>query len=172
MQDSKKMLHASLLIFSYLVACCVLVLVWIVSAAAQSQIPAKKMAKAFSDKVEQQLYREYRGVTLGMTMQETRAKLGEPASKADDQDFYVLSPNETAQVVYDSAQKVKTISTDYTNGMGAPDYRTVVGPDLQQRPDGSAHKIVFHEKEGFWVSYNKSAGAVVVVTVTLQVIRK
>ena len=44
---------------------------------------------------------------LGMTAAEARAKLGEPAMKSDEQDFYVFSANETAQIVY-TAQKVVT----------------------------------------------------------------
>lgn len=69
--------------------------------------------------LQHQLYRDYRGVRLGMTAIEVRATLGEPAMKSNEQDFYVLSPNETAQVAYDATQKVVTISTDYT-GVLAP----------------------------------------------------
>ena len=119
----------------------------------------------------QPLYREYRGVRLGMTAAETRAKLGEPVMKSNDQDFYVLSANETAQIVYDSFQKVVTISTDYTGGVGAPDYRAVVGTGLLEKPDGSLFRMVHYDSHGLWVSYNKSAGMVPVVTITIQMIR-
>ena len=44
--------------------------------------------------------------------------------KSDEQDFYVVSVNETTQIVYDAFQKVMTISTDYTDGAGAPDYKS------------------------------------------------
>lgn len=121
--------------------------------------------------IQQQLYREYRGVRLGMTAVEVRTKLGEPAMKSDEQDFYVVSAKETAQIVYDAGQKVVTISTDYTGGVGAPDYKTVVGEELLQRPDGSLFKIVFYNSERFWVSYNKSASEVQVVTVTIGTIK-
>ena len=117
--------------------------------------------------IQQPLYREYRGVRLGMTAVEVRAKLGEPAMKSDEQDFYVISAKETAQIVYDAGQKVVTISTDYSGGVGAPDYKTVVGEELLQRPDGSLFRIVFYNSERFWVSYNKSASEVPVVTVTV-----
>ena len=115
---------------------------------------------------QQPLYREYRGVRLGMTAEEARAKLGVPAMKSDEQDFYVFSANETAQLVY-VEQKVVTISTDYTNGIGAPDYKSVVGENLQQRPDGSLFRMVFYPSERFWVSYNKGASEVPVVTITI-----
>jgi hypothetical protein len=101
-----------------------------------------------------------------MTAEEARAKLGVPAMKSDEQDFYVFSANETAQLVY-VEQKVVTISTDYTNGIGAPDYKSVVGENLQQRPDGSLFRMVLYPSERFWVSYNKGASEVPVVTITI-----
>ena len=126
---------------------------------------------SFSVNGQTPLYREYRGVRLGMTAAEARAKLGEPVMKSNDQDFYVLSSNETAQIVYDQFQKVVTISTDYTAGVGAPDYRTVVGTGLLEKPDGSLFRMVQYESLGFWVSYNKSTTAVPVVTITIQMLR-
>ena len=116
--------------------------------------------------VQQPLYKEYRGVRLGMTAAETRAKLGEPALKSDEQDFYVLSANETVQIAY-IAQKVVTISTDYLGGVGAPDYKSVVGEGLLEKPDGSLFRMVMYNSERFWVTYNKSASAVPLVTITI-----
>lgn len=122
-------------------------------------------AKAHAQ-VQQPLYKEYRGVRLGMTAAETRAKLGEPALKSDEQDFYVLSANETVQIAY-IAQKVVTISTDYLGGVGAPDYKSVVGEGLLEKPDGSLFRMVMYNSERFWVTYNKSASAVPLVTITI-----
>ena len=143
----------------------ILLLLLGVVASGQTKTEAMKVAKGYSQ-VQQPLYREYRGVRLGMTAAETRAKLGEPTMKSDEQDFYVFSANETAQNVY-SAQKVVTISTDYTGGVGAPDYKSVVGEDLLQKPDGSLFRMVLYDSERFWVSYYKSISAVPVVTITI-----
>ena len=115
----------------------------------------------------QPLYREYRGVRLGMMAAEVRAKLGEPTLKSDEQDFYVISKDETAQIAYNAAQKVMTISTDYHGGVGAPDYRSVVGEGLLVRPDGSVFRMVMYDSERFWVSYNKSTSTVPTVTITI-----
>jgi hypothetical protein len=117
-------------------------------------------------KGQQPLYKEYRGVRLGMTAAETRAKLGEPAMKSDEQDFYVVSANETVQIAY-IGQKVVTISTDYVGGVGAPDYRSVVGEGLLEKPDGSLFRMVMYNSERFWVTYNKSTSAVPLVTITI-----
>lgn len=117
--------------------------------------------------VQQPLYREYRGVRLGMTATEVRTRLGEPAMKSDEQDFFVMSASETAQIAYNAAQKVTTISTDYAGGVGAPDYRTVVGEGLIERPNGSLFKMAMYDSERFWVTYSKSATATPIVTITI-----
>ena len=138
-------------------------------ASGQTKTETMKVARGYSQ-VQQPLYREYRGVRLGMTAAEARAKLGEPAMKSDEQDFYIFSTNETAQIVY-VEQKVVTISTDYTGGVGAPDYKSVVGENLLQKADGSSFRMVLYDSERFWVSYNKSASVVPVVTITIGTLK-
>lgn len=140
------------------------ILLLLLGVIASGQTQVKKVALGNSQ--TQPLYREYRGVRLGMTAAETRAKLGVPAMMSDEQDFYAFSANETAQIVY-TDQKVVTISTDYMGGIGAPDYKSVVGEGLQQKPDGSVFKMMVYDSERFWVTYNKSASAVPVVTITI-----
>lgn len=131
-----------------------------------------KTAKAQKEAVASQpLYSDYKGVRIGMTTEEVRTKLGEPAQKADDQDFYIISEKETAQICYDALHKVVTISVDYLGGSsGVPDYKEVVGAQVETRPDGSIYKLVRYEKAGFWVSYNRSASNSM-VTITIQQIK-
>lgn len=115
----------------------------------------------------QPLFSEYKGIRLGMTAQEVRAKLGDPKLKADDQDYYVISETESAQFAYDKTQKVVTISIDYT-GPGSPDYRNIVGASIDEREDGGLYKMVRYEAQRFWVSYCRTAGASPTVTITIQ----
>ena len=140
-------------------------LILLLGVVARGQTPTSQL-KAHAP-VQQPIYREYRGIRLGMTATEVRTRLGEPAMKSDEQDYYIFSANETTQIVYDATLKVTTISTDYTGGAGAPDYKSVVGDNLLQRPDGSLFSMVFHNSERFWVTYNKSASVVPVVTITI-----
>lgn len=131
---------------------------------------AQKVKAAFKGNTATQrpLYTEYKGARLGMLAEEARAKLGTPALKASDQDYYVFSENETAQICYDAAQKVVTISVDYLGGIGAPDYKAVVGGELERTANGSLYRIVRYESLGFWVSYNRTTAPVTSVTVTIQ----
>ncbi len=123
---------------------------------------------AHSSVIQQPLYSEYRGVRIGMSAQDVRAKLGEPLQKADDMDLYVFSEKETAQIAYDVAHTVTTVSVDYVGGVGAPDYKLVVGPTVEVKPDGAMYKQVRYETLGFWVYYYRSAGEAPIVTITIQ----
>ena len=139
------------------------------SAQARGEKSRKPIANAFNGDAKQEpLFAEYKGVRIGMDAAEVRDKLGKPAIKADDGDYYIFSDTETAQIAYDETHKVRCISVDYTNGVGAPDYRNVVGSEMTVRPDGSIYKMVRYQERGFWVSYNRSVGPVVTVTITIQ----
>jgi hypothetical protein len=103
-----------------------------------------------------------------MSTADVRTKLGAPLQPADDMDFYVFSEKEAAQIVYDSAHVVKTVSVDYVGGVGAPDYKSVVGPEIEVMVDGSLYKLVRYDSFGVWVIYNRGAGDAATVTITIQ----
>jgi len=141
-----------------------------VSMAATVNAQTRQPTTHAHSEVQQPLYREYRGIHLGMTASEVRAKLGEPALKSDEQDYFQISANEAAQIAY-KEKRVVTISTDYNLGIGAPDYKSVVGGDLIKRLNGSEFLMVMYESEHFWVSYNRGADTASLVTVTIGVIK-
>lgn len=119
---------------------------------------------------EEPVFHEYRGVKIGWLADEVRKKLGSPANKGDEQDFYVFSDSkETAQVLYDKTNKVTAISIDFMNG--AREVITpqqVFGADFDAKPDGSKYKLVRYPKAGYWVSYSRTAGDTPIITVTIQ----
>ena len=172
MRESKNILRAWLVKIFYVLGASILVLVGLANASVQNQTPKVKVAKVHAEAAQQPIFKEYRGVRLSMTMEETRAKLGTAVLRTDELDIYVFSPNETAQIAYNPERKVSIISIDYTGGVDAPGPKAIVGEELLERPDGSLYKMVQYRAEGFYVSYNKSAGASPVVTVTLQLLAK
>ncbi len=133
-------------------------------------VPSRSMAqKRGGAEDDQPVFREYRGVQIGMTTEETRKKLGNPRDKGDEQDFYIFSDRETAQIVYDKAHKVAVMSVDFSSaGPDVPTPKTVVGLELDAKPDGSMYKMIRYAKAGYWVSYNRTAGDSPLITITIQ----
>lgn len=118
---------------------------------------------------EAPLLQEYRSVRIGMTTEEVRKKLNDPSDKSDEQDFFVFSDNETAQVFYDKTHKVFAISVNFLNGArDMPTPKGVFGSDLTAKPDGSMYRMVRYTKAGYWVSFSRTAGDSPLTTVTLQ----
>ena len=125
--------------------------------------------EAAPDVIEHPLYREYKGIAIGASADDVRGKLGEPTEKSDAQDYYVFSEKETAQFYYDNAKKVKAIAIDYVGeASGAPDYKTVVGAEIDTKADGSMYKLVRYPSAGYWVSYNRTAPPAPIISVTMQ----
>ena len=132
---------------------------------AQAQTTPKRAALAPE---EEPVFHEYRGVKIGWVADEVRKKLGSPANKGDEQDFYIFGEKETAQVLYDKGQ-VTAISVDFMNG--AKEVITpqqVFGSDFDAKPDGSKYRLVRYPKAGYWVSYSRTAGDTPIITVTIQ----
>jgi hypothetical protein len=115
------------------------------------------------------IFHQYRNVRIGMTTEEVRKTLNNPSDKSDEQDFFVFSENENAQVFYDKSKKVFAISVNFLNGaQDIPTPKSVFGSELSAKPDGSMYKLVRYPKAGCWVSFSKTAGDSPLVTVTLQ----
>jgi len=142
--------------------------IWVVTANAQTQKSRSASTNAHATANEPR-FAGYKGVKVGMTATDVHKLLGVPTQTVDDQDFYIVSENETVQVCYDKSEVVHAISIDYFGEMSkAPDYKDVVGAEVTTREDGSIWSLVRYEKYGFWVSYNRTAGTPATTTVTMQ----
>jgi hypothetical protein len=114
------------------------------------------------------VFKDYRGVTIGMTAEEVRAKLAD-AKKGDRQDYLVFSEGESAQIFYDDQGKVTAISIDYFGDKSnAPSSDAVLGAALQAKADGSMYQLNRYPEAGYWVSYNRTAGDKPIITITMQ----
>ena len=153
------------IIFAALTA---LLLASIVCPQSQNSGAGSSARRAHSDD-DAPLFSEYRGVHIGMSATEARAKLGKPQSSGDDQDFYVINEHETLQVAYDNAQKVTAVSVDFMNGStDVPTAKAVLGQDVQPKADGSAYQMIRYPHAGYWVSWSRTAGSTPIITVTIQ----
>ena len=154
------------LAIAFIVAATSLVLFSVGSASAQ------RKAATPAGEEEASPFKDYRGVQLGMTADEVRKKLGSPKDKGDEQDFYVFGDNESAQIVYDSTHKVITISADFlSTEASVPTCKQVLGSEAEAKADGSVYKMVRFPKAGYWLSYNRTAGASPMTSITLQKIQ-
>jgi len=139
--------------------------------AANASVAAAQKA---SDKkaADKPLFIEYKGVSIGMGMDEARKKLGEPTDKSDAQDFFIFSEKESCQVYYDKVRKVMAVSINYVgDGSGAPLPKVVLGTEIETKADGAMYKMIRYPESGYWVSYNKTGGEDPLVTVTMQKIQ-
>ena len=114
-------------------------------------------------------YSGYKGVKIGMSTDDARKLLGLPKEKGDVQDYFVYSDNETAQVVYDNTHQVITVSVTYIGKISSvPTPKDIFGEDAAAKPDGSIMKMVRYPKNGYWISYNRTAGDDPIVMITTQ----
>jgi hypothetical protein len=115
------------------------------------------------------LYKDFKGVTLGMNAEEVRTKLGHLKSKGERQDFFIFSDSHSAQVGYDEQGKATVISVDYLGKEnGTPSPESVFGEAVQAKPDGSIYELKRYPTAGYWVAYSRTAGESPIVTVTMK----
>jgi outer membrane protein assembly factor BamE (lipoprotein component of BamABCDE complex) len=117
-------------------------------------------------------YTDYKGVRIGMTADEARAKLGRPTDAGDTQDFYSVNDKQTVQVYYGADKKVSAVVVTYLEaGANAPAPKSIFGSDAEAKPDGSIHRMERYPKAGFWLSYSRTAGGSPLVVITLSKIQ-
>ncbi|HKQ51363.1 MAG TPA: hypothetical protein VJT74_03280 [Pyrinomonadaceae bacterium] len=150
----------------------VVILIALALLAAASTVVATAQRASDKKAVDKPLFIEYKGVRIGMDMDEARKKLGEPTDKSDVQDFFQFSEKESCQVYYDKVRKVMAVSINYVgDGSGAPLPKVVLGTEIEAKADGAMYKMVRYPESGYWVSYNKTGGTDPLVTVTMQKIQ-
>jgi hypothetical protein len=119
-------------------------------------------------KAAEPLYREYRGVTLGMSAADVRAKLGKPEEKSDGMDFFVFNDRERARVYYKGGKASAVIATYIGTAAGAPAPAAVLGAEVEAKPDGSMYRMTPYPEAGYWVAYSRTPGDAPLVMITMQ----
>ena len=117
------------------------------------------------------VWQSYKGIQIGMTADEVRAKLGAAKSEDETGFFYIFSETENAQFLLDKDKKVRTVSVVFTaDNIASPKFADVFGntAEMEAKPDGSIFKMVRYEDAGYWVSYSRMAGEKAMVVVMIQ----
>ena len=118
---------------------------------------------------DEPLFREYKGVTLGMSQDEVRGKLGEPKEKDKSQDIFIFTEKERARVYYDGAGKVTSLIVTYIGKEGgAPEPKSVIGIDIEPNAGGALYKLVTYPRAGYWVAYSRTTGDEPLTVITMQ----
>jgi hypothetical protein len=170
MQSNRSFIRPTFLLFPVVLLVCS-----IANAQTDSSTPPpqQEVAKVSSSttttaKPNMPLFDDYRGVTIGMTADDVRSKLNN-IKKGAGQDLLTFSDHESAQIYYDDKGKVTAISIDYLgDNSGAPMPEAVLGTAIEAKPDGSMYQLNRYSDAGYWVSYNRTAGAKPIVTITMQ----
>ena len=135
--------------------------------AAAAIILAAAAASAQGPSGAKKVFSDYRGVSIGMTADEARIKLGNPADKSDTQDMFSFPGDESASVYYDAAKKVFAVSIMYS-GKTAPVATDILGEAADTKPDGSLFKMLRFPKAGYFVSFSRTAGSDAVTIIAMQ----
>lgn len=136
------------------------------NAATTAQQPAGETVAAKT--VAEPLFREYKGVQIGMSADEVRAKLGKPEEKSDAMDFYVFSDKERARVYYQDGKANAIIATYMGKDNDAPTPLAVLGTEITPKPDGSLYQMMTYLQAGYWVAYSRAPGDSPMVMITMQ----
>jgi hypothetical protein len=128
--------------------------------------PASETAAAKG--IVEPLYREFRGIKLGMSADEVRSKLGKPEEKSDVMDFFVFSDKERARVYYQDGKVSAVIATYMGEEAAAPAPASVLGADIEAKPDGSMYRMTPYPQAGYWVAYSRTPGDSPMVMITMQ----
>jgi hypothetical protein len=138
------------------------------SVSAQDAAAAPQTQTQTAQAAAEPLYREFRGVKLGMKAEEVRAKLGKPQEKSDVMDFYVFNERERARVYYTDGKASAVTATYIGKNAAAPAPASVLGAEIEAKPDGSMYRMTPYPQAGYWVAYSRTSGDTPMVMITMQ----
>jgi hypothetical protein len=114
---------------------------------------------------------DLRGVSIGMTADQVKEKLGKADSSDASGMYYTFENGESMQLALDGKETVTTIAEIYSGkDSKAPELKEVFGPDSSAQPaaDGKVYKMIRYPNAGFWITYsrlNLDAGPLTTITI-------
>ena len=170
--DPRRTLPALYLVFA------VFSILYISSADIHAQTPEANTAQASYVKkasptqatASAPLLKEYRKVSIGMTVDTLRDAWGKPANEYSDALFYEMSDSETVQIALGPEKKVTAIAITFIKGKGAPSFADVFGEGVtpEKRENGSVYRMLRYPHAGYWVAYYAGPTEDADVSLTMQ----
>jgi len=150
----------------YIVLCLTVCLTWLSGVSLAK--PPVSLVQTVPPEGTDPLYSEFKGVKIGMDVAAVKKKLGSPSSKGEGQNVYSINSNNTVQVFYDKTNVVYGILVSYLRVNDAPEAKSVLGVDVPVKPDGSMFGLIKYPRNGYSVSYVRSAGVDPIVSIGIQ----
>jgi hypothetical protein len=102
--------------------------------------------------------KDLRGITIGMSADEIKDKLGKPESSDGTTMYFTLDNGESVQIGLDKDNKAILIA-DIFSGKDAksPDLDDIFGTEVESPAgaDGKVYKMVRYPTAGYWISYSR-----------------
>jgi len=140
-------------------------------AATTAEVPVEQKAPEAAPQVPGPLVDDIHGISLGMTANEVRNKLGKPDTGDSTMMYYDLDKGEQVQLQLNAEKKVSMIAGIYLGkDADPPEFAEVFGPDAQpvRQEDGKIYRQVRYPSEGYWVAYSRlelESGPMTTVTI-------
>ena len=132
-----------------------------------TQSSQEKVAE--TDPATEPIFKDYKGVRIGMSADEVAEKLGEAAVKDENEEIFLISDFEMVQVSYGKNGVVNAVSITYSaEHPNAPTALAVLGEDVAADADGRIYKFTRYPERGYWLAYSRTAGEAPVVSVTMN----
>jgi len=115
---------------------------------------------------------DIKGITIGMTADEVKDKLGKAKSSDATGFYYVFSDEESMQITLDADKKVRVVAMFYIDDeAAAPKYEDIFGADakVEKQGNGRIYNLVRYPDAGYWVAYDRiMVEDEPMITVTMQ----
>lgn len=113
------------------------------------------------------VFREYKGVKLGLKREQVQAALGKPENSNANSEDYNLPSGDAMTVHYDN-DEVRAIQLMFLDPKNAPEWKEVVGnAEITELANGAKTARKVYNEEKFWVSiYTNKEGSMIRITIS------
>lgn len=144
------------------------------AAGQESDMTATVTPPQAADQPAGPLVDDINGITLNMTAEQVRDKLGKPDAGDASMMYYDLDGGQQLQLRLDADKKVTMVAGIYSGKkIDAPEFTEVLGSEAPTPENGRIYKLVRYPSAGYWVAYSRiDLDSGPMTTVTIQKLDK